>query len=129
MNIVEAFRDWLDDQSVATSGQDLFISRAPTGVDVPDSLWWLTANGGSGERNVNSGRKQSVTVSVYYRSTDPQQVYNKLEQLSDLLDTCLDLDGYQVVSYDTTGPFTDQDLDNESRLVGLLEVRLVVYQT
>lgn len=129
MNLVEAFRDWLDDQSVATSGQDLFISRAPTGADVPDSLWWLTASGGNREPNVNGGRRQNSTVSVYYRSTDPQQVYNKLEELDTLLDTCLDLDGYQVVSYDTTGPFTDQDLDNENRLVGLLEVRLVVYRT
>lgn len=129
MNIVEAFADWLQDQSVATLGQDLFISRSPK---TPNRLFWLIANGGeSGDRNVNSGIRQTQVISAYFRSTDPQEVYDELHALEEMVLTnnCLELEGFTVISVNTNGPFSDTDLDSEQRTVGLLEITIEIYRS
>lgn len=122
-NIVEAFRDWMETESLATPGQDLFISKAPTGT----TAYWLVASGGNtGVRYPNGGGITDTTISVYYRDPEPKNVYDNLEALRDSVECagCLELEGYTVVSIYTTGPFADQDLDSEDRTVGLLEITL-----
>lgn len=129
MNIVEAFANWLGTESVATLGQDLFISRSPK---QPNSLYWLIAAGGaSGNRNVNEGVLQTHNISVYFRDNDGQVVYDNLHDLEEMVLTtgCLTLEGYEVISISTDGPFTDNDLDNESRTVGLLQITIETYRS
>lgn len=128
MNIIESFAEWLEDQSVATLGQDLFISRART---KPSTMYWLIAQGGnSGPKNVNRGTQITHTIAVYYRNTNPQAVYDELHELQEMVITegCLELDGFVIVSVETTGPFTDQDLDNQDRTVGLLQINITTYE-
>ena len=127
MNLIETFGDWLIEQSVMTSGQ-LYISRVPSGPNAPDTLWWLKAEGGADlSRYVTGESIQNTVIGVYYRDTDPQAVYNRLEALRNLVVCagCLTLEGYTIKETPTTqGPFTDQDLDNEEREVGTLKVVL-----
>lgn len=127
MNIVESFANWLQGQSVATLGQDLFISRART---KPSTMYWLIAQGGnSGPKNVNQGGQTTHTISVYYRNTNPQEVYDRLHELQEMVitDGCIELEGFTVVTVNTVGPFTDQDLDNQDRTVGLLQITITTY--
>lgn len=131
MNIVEAFAGWMEDESIATLGQDMFISRARTSTTVPDAIYWLTAAGGSsGDRNVNGGRQTTSTVNVFYRNTNPKTVYDNLATLADLVNgaECPSLSGFDVVQVETTGPYTDEDLDDENRTVGLLVVTITIYK-
>lgn len=123
MSVAEAYRDWMETNGIATSGQDLYLSKAPIG----STAYWITASGGStGERYPNGGGTVNTAISVYYRDPDPKKVYDNLEALRDETECagCLDLEGYTVISIYTTGPFADQDLDSEDRTVGLLEVTL-----
>jgi len=128
MNLTESFANWLEDQSVATLGQDLFISRARS---KPSTQYWLIAQGGnSGPKNVNHGGLATHSIAVYYRNTNPQDVYDRLHELEEMVLTegCLELEDFTVVSIETVGPFADQDLDNQDRTVGLLQITITTYQ-
>lgn len=131
MNIIHAFKDWLVDQSVTTSGQ-IKIHRASSGTKSPDELWWLVAEGGSDLGHTADGNPtQTTVIGCYYRNRSAYAVYNALELLRDTVTTagCLVLDGYKVVAIPTTeGPFTDQDIDDEDRTVGLLQVTLTTFK-
>ena len=131
MNVVEAFKDYLVSRSIGTFAEDLFISRVPSGVSVPDDVWWLRLEGGSsGTYNVNQGNQRPVTISVYRRSVSAAKVYDDLEALNDLVSCsgCLELEGYNVIGVSTIGPFADQDLDGEERTVGMLQVTVTIYK-
>ena len=131
MNVVEAFATYLEEElSLATLGTDMFISRAPSGVDTDNAIWWLVLSGGGRSvKNATGEWSQTSEISVYYRSTDPAEAYALLERLNhDLLSAgCIELVGYTVREIETTGPFADQDLDDEERTLGLLQVSLTTY--
>ncbi len=129
MNIIQSFANWLGENSIATLGQDLRISRAP---NKPNHLFWLLASGGAvNSKNVNRGVRQSHTISVYCRDDDPRVVYDSLHTLEELVLTagCISLEGYVVTDLVTAGPFTDQDLDSQSRTIGLLEITVETYRS
>jgi hypothetical protein len=132
MNIVEAFANHLETElGVATLGQDLFIHRVPVKKKSAHSLWWLVLNSpGQSQKNVTGEYQQSITLDVHYRDLDPKQVYDKLQDLSEEINCagCLELEGYTISEVETVGPFTDQDLDNEERSVGLLQVTITIYK-
>lgn len=113
--------------SIPTSGQ-INVSRGVSGPNEPEELWWLTASGGADLGHNPTGESiQTTVIAVYYRHKRAQVVYNALESLRDTVVCagCLELEGYEVVTIPTTtGPFVDQDLDNESRSVGLLQVEI-----
>jgi hypothetical protein len=128
MNIVQSFANWMEDNSLATLGQDLFISRART---TPDALFWLVSTGGaSSTRNVNLGYQVTHTIALHYRDSDPETVYETLNTVQNVVlgEDCFYLDGFDVISVNTSGPFTDQDLDNDDRAVGLLEISITTYK-
>lgn len=127
MNIVEKFRDWLISEGVTTSGQ-IKIHRASSGINSPDSIWWLKAEGGSDVGHTVDGKStQTTVIGCYYRHDSAKTVYDTLELLRNtVVDAgCFTLSGYRVVEIPTTeGPFVDQDIDDEKRKVGYLQVRL-----
>jgi hypothetical protein len=137
MNLIRAFAAYMEASGVATYDKDLFISRAPSsntfdqdGDEIPQNIWWLKAAGGSQPANPNfRGQLGTSTIEVYYRDRDPEIVYDKLTELAADLSCngCLALDGFEVVGVTTTGPFVDQDVDAENRMVGLLQVNITTY--
>lgn len=138
MNIVEAFAEYLASTVGATLGHDLFISRAPAsnsnsqdGDAIPDNLWWIVAGGGVAVSGSQSRRMRSYTINVYYRDRKAENVYNKLQSLSDAMtcDGCLSLAGYDVIDARETGLWSDQDLDDENRSVGLLQVTITTFKS
>jgi hypothetical protein len=133
MNVARSFAQYLEDSGVATFGQDLFISRAPTSNDrdtsgstVPQNIWWLVANGGSPDSRL----LRNYSLNVYYRDRSADAVYEKLQKLEEDItcEGCLTLEGYEVVEVVSSGFFADQDIDSEDRTVGLLQVNIKVYK-
>lgn len=129
MNLAESLADYLEnDLSIATLGQDLFISRGPK---KPSSQWLIRVeNPNPTARNVTGEVTMPVTFSIYYRNTSAKAVYDQLEALADSLacGDCVRLTGYEVVDSEVIGPFIDQDIDDAERTVGLLQVTLRLYK-
>lgn len=131
MNVVRAFADYLHSVGIATLGTDLFISRAPSSNKTGDRIFWLKANGGNQDaRSVNGSTTQNYIIEVYHRDVSTEGVYETLQELGEDLACagCLTLASYDVIQAVINGPWTDQDLDDEERTVGLMQVTITVRQ-
>lgn len=129
MNIAEAFVEYMEDLSMGTLGSTIYINSVPQ--EAPDAVWWVVKSGGSPVRKNSTGeRVKDYILSVYYRDTDAEQVYELMQDFEEEINSksCIQLDGYDTIEMEASIFPTDQDLDNEDRVVGLLNVRISVYQ-
>lgn len=129
MNIVEAFVEYMEDLSLGTLDTDIFISQVP---DLPDTCWWLTSSGGSSVvKNHTGERQKDYFINVYYRGTNAEDVYNKMQDFEETINAkgCVQLDGYDTIEMEANTFPTDTDLDNEDRVLALMQVRVRVYQS
>jgi hypothetical protein len=131
MNVVRAFAEYLQGTGVATLGQDLFISRAPSSNKVPDRIFWLKAAGGPPpKKSVSGSSTKPYVIEIYHRDVNTEGVHEVLQELGDDLSCagCVTLQDYNVTEVQASGPWTDQDLDNEERTVGLLQVTITIHK-
>lgn len=129
--IIDSFAEMLENMGVATRGQDLFIGNAPSSNKVPDSIWWLVQSGGDKEINLSSGEAlKNYRVEVYCRNRNEKVVRDALFQLEEDLncDGCTQLDGYETVDVEAITFPVSQDIDDEDRSIGLLQVNLKIYK-
>lgn len=129
-NILKAFVEYMEDLSLGVFGVDIFIGGAP--LDVNDPIWWVISAGGVSEAKNNTGERiKKYTIEVYYRDTNAEDVYNLLQTLEEDINGkhCTQLNGYQTVDMEVVSFPTDQDIDNEDRTVGMLQVTISVYQS
>lgn len=130
MNIARAFVTYMEGLGLGTFGTDIFIGAAP--VNATDPLWWVITSGGASQPQNDTGeRLKDYTLSIYYRSTDAQDVYDQLQDFEEEVNSngCATLDDFDVVDMSAISFATDQDLDAEDRTVGLVQVRVRVYQS
>jgi len=128
MNITRAFVKFLEDRGFGTFNSDIFIGGVP--LDGPNHAYWVISGGGSNKSKNETGEKQkNYLVSVFLRDMDGEVVYNKLQELEELLNSasCFELEGYEVIEIEATTYPTDQDLDMQERTVGLLQATLTIY--
>lgn len=131
MNVVRSFADYLVGIDVATLGQDLFISRAPSSNKVGDRIFWLKSGGGTTlSRAVNGSVMQQYIIEIYHRDVNTEGVHETLQGLGDDLSVpgFVTLEDYDLVKLAIDGPWIDQDLDKEERDVGLLRATLTVHK-
>jgi hypothetical protein len=131
MNVASAIASYLQDNNIATSGQDLFIGQAPSSDKVPDSIYWIQASGGDTERLAQTGERiKSYLVEIRYRNRNYQTVYDNLQTLEELLNgnTCIQIDGYETIQIQATTFPIDDDLDSEDRKVGMLAATILTYK-
>lgn len=131
MNIAESFAQYLEDESIATIGQDLFVGHAPSSNKVPDSIWWVEASGGDSILKAKTNaRMKSYLVEVRYRNRNYQTVYNNIHTLEELLNSgaCSQLDGFETIEIEATTFPVDDDLDGEDRKRGLLVANITIYK-
>lgn len=132
MTLIEAFATYLQDTlSVATLGQDLFIGEAPSSNKVPDSIWWIVSNGGSPVLKNSTGESlKRYQVQIFYRNRDHKAVEDALFNLEEDLncDGCSQLTGIETVDIEAITFPVDNDIDDEDRKVGLLQVNLTTYK-
>lgn len=133
MTLVTAFADYLQSIGVATRGEDLFTSRAPSskaldiaGHNANRIFWVKSAPGAPPERSVNGPQRQFHGIDLYHRDLSADAVDETLQMLSDKLSCpgCVHIPGFDVLEIEVEGPWSDQDLDNEERTVGLLQLTI-----
>lgn len=126
--VTEAFAKFLEDNSVATFGTDLFIGNVPT---QPDTLYYLITAGGSPVSKLTTGeRVKQYFISVYYRSLSGKDIERKLFALEELINTpgCVQLEGFNTHEVEATQFPSDEDNDNEERRIGMLQVNIKIYK-
>lgn len=131
MNLAESFAEYLEDQSIATIGQDLFIGEAPSSNKVPDPIYWVESSGGDNLRKLKTNAKlKSYLVEVRYRNRDYATVYNNMHTLEELLNSagCVQLQGFETVEIEATTFPIDDDLDSEDRKIGLLQANITTFK-
>lgn len=131
MNIVEAFKEYFETLTGSTFEQDLYISGAPSSNKAPDNIWWLVASGGSPTANASSENLKSYQIDIYRRHLDPKTLYDELQSLEEDLNcaACISIEGYDVVDTVATTFPVDNDLDDERRKVGLLQLTITTYKS
>lgn len=128
MNIAKSFVTYMESEGLGTFGTDIFIGVAPKGA--PDPCYWLTSAGGAPQSRNQTGEViKNYTLDLYYRNTDAEDVYEKLQSLEVLLNTgnCTQLTGFDTIELQATLFPTDQDIDNEERTVGLIQITVKTY--
>lgn len=129
MNIARSFVQFMEGELSATFGTDIFIGGAP--IDAQDRIWWVIAAGGTPIGKNNTGEKvKNYLLSVFYRNTDAEDVYETIQGFEDLINAgqCKELNGYDTIELEATTFATDQDIDNEDRTIGLIQVTITIYQ-
>lgn len=125
----EALIEFLVNNGTGTFGLDLFLGQVPD--TAPDTCYWLITSGGTPIQKMPTGEKvKQYFASIHYRSTASEQVEKKLFELEGLFNClhCINLTGFEVVSSEANQFPTDEDLDNEERKTGFIQVNIKTYK-
>lgn len=131
MSLVNALANYLAGVTGTTLGQTLFIGEAPSSNKVADAIWWIVENGGSIlQKNATGETTKSYQFNVFYRSRDYEAIKDAMYDLeADLnCDSCSQLSGFDTVDIEATTFPIDNDLDNEDRKVGLIQITITTYK-
>ncbi|MFA9228860.1 MAG: minor capsid protein [Agathobacter rectalis] len=123
MNIKKAFQQFMIDNGYT----DVFIGGAP---DSPAACWWILGGGGNSISKNTTGQKQkNYLLNIYYRDLNAENVDEKLQALEELMNKneCVDIGDYDIIETEATVFPTDQDIDNQERTIGLIQITLTVY--
>lgn len=130
MNIAKSFVEYMEDLGMGIFGTDIFIGNIA--IDAPDKAWWVLSSGGASlTKNSTGERIKNYTLSVYYRNTDAEDVYETMQEFEEEINSkhCIQLDTYDTIEMEASVFPTDQDLDNEDRVVGLMQIKISIYQS
>lgn len=128
MNITEAFVEYLESLLLGTLGVDIFIGSVPQ--DAPNNCYWLVGSGGSPvSRNQTGEVVKNYTIDIFYRNLSAEVVYNTLQDLEIEVNkaVCTQLNGFDTIEMQAVLFPSDQDIDNEDRTVGLVQVLVKTY--
>ena len=131
MTVAQSFIKWLEEQGVATFGQDLYLRRVPDSKSTPDAIYWIIPSGGFriGKNRTGEVIKQYSFI-INYRSVSARDVEEKLFALEELLNctNCVTLEGFDVIEIEVDAYPSDGDIDEEDRETGLLQVNIKTYK-
>ena len=125
----EAFVKFLEDQGVATFGQDLFLGELP--LQAPDDAWLVLVSGGNPELvTADGGMLKLYTFNIYRRSLAGKEIERELFSLEEKLNcsTCVNLEGFETIYSRATQFAQDIDLSNEKRRIGMLQAQVRLYK-
>lgn len=131
MNIATSLANYLLTFTGSTLGQTLFIGEAPSSNKVADSIWWIVQNGGGVvQKNATGEAEKNYQFSIYYRNRDYGAIYTAMTDLEEDLncDNCTQLSGFDTIDIEATTFPIDDDLDQEGRKVGLLQITITTYK-
>lgn len=128
MNITESFVEYLESKLFGTLGTDIFIGTIPQ--DAPDNCYLLIGAGGSPlARNQTGEVIKNYSIDLYYRNLSAEAVYNTMQSLEIEINkaNCTQLTGFDTMEMQATLFPSDQDIDNQDRTVGLVQVLIKTY--
>lgn len=129
MNIAESFARYLDTElSLGTFGTDIKVGAVGNSDPVP--CWWVVLSGGAPSTVNETGElTKNYILDVYYRNIDQKTVYDQMSSLEENINKahCIQLQDFDTIDMKTTIFSTDQDLDDQDRTIGLLQVTITTY--
>lgn len=131
MTISRAFVKFLEDKGCGIFGQNIFLYRVPNSLKTQTELYWVIPSGGMKISTNKTGEAiKAYNFLIYFRSNEAKVVDETLSELEEMLNcsSCVKLDGFELVSINTTQFPADQDIDSENRMVGMIQVQLSVYK-
>lgn len=131
MTISRAFVKFLEDKGCGIFGQNIFLYRVPNSLKTQTELYWVIPSGGIKISTNKTGEAiKAYNFLIYFRSNEAKTVDETLSALEEMLNcsSCVELDGFELVSINATQFPADQDLDSENRMVGMIQVQLSVYK-
>lgn len=128
MTIAKSFVEYMEDQLLGVFGTDIFIGSVP--LNAQDDCYWIVSSGGNPVNENQTGEMlKQYNLNVYFRSLDAEKVDTNMQALEELInaDLCTQLNGFDTMDLKATAFPSDQDIDNEERTVGLLQVTVQTY--
>lgn len=132
MKITDSFIKFLQEQGFGVLGQNIFIYRVPNSLKTPTDLFWIIPSGGYiVQKNRTGESTRAYQFLVYYRSVSSRKVDTVLSTMADVLScsNCVELEGFNLIDMSVTQFPTEQDLDAENRMVGMIQVQLQVHKS
>lgn len=129
--ISEAFVKFLEENDIATFGQDLYINEVPSSNNAQDSVYWILTSGGNPISKLRTGELvRMFAITINYRAISGKEVERKLFELSEFLQEpgCFQLDGFETIDISVAQYPAQDDLDLEDRKRGLLRVTIQTYK-
>lgn len=130
MTIAQAFVKFIEKKGYGVFGQNIFLYRVPNSIKTQTELLWIIPSGGQPVSINKTGELiKEYQFMVYYRSNSAEKVDAVMSDLEEVLNcsTCVDLQGFELISLKVTQFPADQDLDSENRMVGSLQATIQVY--
>lgn len=129
----EAFVKWLEENDIATFGQDLFINEVPSSNETreKDSVYWILTSGGNPISKNRTGELVRLhAITINFRAVKGKDVERKLHALAELLQQpdCIQLDGYETIDISVSQFPAQADIDVEGRKRGQLRVNIQTYK-
>lgn len=131
MTVFQSFIKFLETKGCGIFGQNIYAYRVPNSKKTATEIYWLIPSGGYPVRRTATGQTVKLyQILIYFRSNSAEKVDNTLNALEELLNCsgCVELEDFELVDIQATSFPTDQDLDSENRMVGMVQVQLQVYK-
>lgn len=128
MNIARSFAQFMENEGYGTFGTSLFVGNAP--LDRTDEVYWIVPTGGNSIISNQTGEKmKSYIINVFYRNSVAEEVYETLQEFEEAInsDACTQLQGFDTIDVEATQFAADQDIDDQERTVGLVQVTIQTY--
>ena len=132
MTISQAFVRFIEEKGYGVFGQNIFLYRVPNSLKTQTELLWIIPSGGQPVMVNKTGELiKEYQFLVYYRSNSAEKVDLVLSDIEEVLNcsSCVNLQGFELVSMRVTQFPADQDLDSENRMVGSLQATIQVYKS
>lgn len=131
MTIAKSFVKFLENKGYGIFGQNIFLYRVPNSLKTETELLWVIPSGGMPIRANQTGEMiKEYSFTIYFRSMSAEKVDKALNDLEQTLNcsSCVQLEGFELVSIRATQFPADQDLDSENRMVGMINCSISVYK-
>jgi hypothetical protein len=132
MTLAQSFAAYLQDTlHLGEIGVDIFIGNAPSSDKAKDAVYWFLTSGGDKEVKLVTGASiKNYRLDLFYRSRDHKAVQEAMHALEETLNCadCIQLAGFEVMQAEAITFPIDNDLDDEDRKVGSLQVNIRTYK-
>lgn len=131
MTLTQSFVKFLQNKGYGIPGQNIYLFRVPNSKKTETEILWLIPMGGFPSSVNQTGEMiKAYQIQIYYRSNSARKMDEVLNDLETTLNcsSCVNLEGFELVSIRATQLPADQDLDSENRMVGTISVQLEVYK-
>lgn len=132
MTISQSFVKFLEEKGYGIFGQNIYLYRVPNSKKTETEILWLIPTGGYPSAiNKTPEMIKAYQFLIYYRSNSARKVDEVMNDLEQTLNcsSCINLEGFELVSIRATQLPADQDLDSENRMVGSINCQLEVYKS